>query len=70
MNHLEVWELEQETPHDRKWMKWIAECERLYGRDIDGDEGDKVCLDGAYRAFREGMNPASYLRSAWQYLKD
>ena len=69
MNHLEVWEFEKAWDSgDAKWLKWIAECERQYGRDIDGDEGDKVCLDGAYRAFKEGMLPESYLRNAWQYL--
>lgn len=62
MNHLEVWDLEKAwEAGDASWERYVAEIKKIIGRDLDGDEGDGLSLDGAYRAMREGLKPQTYV---------
>lgn len=62
MNHLDVWEFEQSWERgDRAWMRFINKVEKLLGRELDGDEGDGLSLDGAHDAFRAGTTPEAYI---------
>lgn len=62
MNHLDVWELEKAwEAGDASWDRFVTAIEKIIGRPLDGDEGDGLSLDGAYKAMREGLNPQTYV---------
>lgn len=62
MNHLEMWDLERAWEMgDASWNRYVTAIERIIGRPLDGDEGDGLSLDGAYKAMREGLDPQTYV---------
>lgn len=62
MDHLEIWELEQQwDAGDEAWLSFVTRVEEIIGRELDGDEGDGLSLDGAYNSFRDGVSPNEYV---------
>lgn len=56
---------------ERKWLAFAAECERLLGHGLDGNDpdafdptrtgGDGYSIDEAHEAFRAGKSPHTYV---------
>lgn len=62
MNHLDMWDLEKAwEAGDASWDRYVTAIEKIIGRKLDGDEGDGLSLDGAYKAMREGLDPRTYV---------
>jgi len=49
------------SPRERDWLRWVKRVEKIVGREIDGDEGDGICLDYAHDAFCDGLTPEEYV---------
>lgn len=53
------------SPRERSWLRFVAECERLLGHDLDGNdvasEGCGYSLDEAHDAFAAGKTPHAYV---------
>jgi hypothetical protein len=47
---------------DGTWFRWIARAEKVYGRELDGDQvTDGYSMDSAYEAYESGMTADAYV---------
>jgi hypothetical protein len=61
--HAALWRSENyESPAEKRWLKWVAQVEKIVGHDLDGDQDkDGYSLDYANNAFAWGLTPQQYV---------
>lgn len=57
--HIANWENENyQAPSERAWLSWIDQVERLFGRDVDGDQDtDGYSMDKFHDLWKLGSTP-------------
>lgn len=53
-----------QSKSEKKWFKWIDQCEKKCGHSLDGDQSkDGYSIDFAYDAFLDGCSVEAYCAS-------